>query len=587
MNKVRISAAIASKTGITLYLENGEEMNLPKDSWRTKAIMDEALEPLARHEIVEIDLDTFSVHTRIEKKTNGLVRFMRGAVSKIASALGITKDEPPAQKPVESDPVDPERPCAHTGASAPVTTPAPVEPDPVPAPTPVPAPAPVVQTADPKAPPEKPEEEELVAIVETPAGPKIIPGVEALEKQIERAAYSGNAVGFERFMQRIASVIDTRGHSVKELLNFMKKGDLPIADDGSIVGYKVLKTLNGRIVDCHSGKVPQRVGSRVSMAEKLVDPSRRTQCSTGLHIARRGYLHGFSGDVIMFVKVAPEDVIAVPHGEPDKMRAAAYHIVAQIPGEFHGTLRANRPITGDSTAAKMLADVIAGHHAPIIENVVIGAAYGGDVRVTPVAFEKDEPAEAKPDNGFAKALDDEQEGLSVKELNERINAAIDTTQAAAEVVEEAAEELEDEIAEEEADVENGEDTMNEALVPEVEEAPAAPEPVVETPAEPVETKAERDARRKREKRAAVAKTKVDRIAEKTDKDVKARPARQKAPAKAATAAPATALDPASKEGQRAMKDEAARKLFAEGKSLREIEKELKMCRKRLGKLLKP
>jgi hypothetical protein len=123
------------------------------------------------------------------------------------------------------------------------------------------------------------------------------------------------------------------------------------------------------IVDCHSKKVKQKLGSRVVMDPKLVDPSRRTECSSGLHIARRGYLNHFSGDTIMMVKIAPEDVIAVPMGEPDKMRVAAYHIVGQIPPNVHAALRSNRPMTGDSTASKMLADVLAGNHVPVLEEV--------------------------------------------------------------------------------------------------------------------------------------------------------------------------------------------------------------------------
>lgn len=368
MSKIRIVGAIASKTGITLYLENGVEMNLPRDSRRTKAILDDALAALARHEIVELDLDTFSVERRIEKKTGSLIRFVREKVGKITSLFNTT---------------------ALTVEEAPIA-----------------APDPVV-------------EEELVAYV----GKTRIPGVAALEKQMDRAAYGDNIAGFQRFMERVAAVIEKRGHSVEELLNFMQRGDLPIADDGSIIAYKVLQSAdNESFVDCYSGKVTQRLGSRVSMAESLVNPSRRLDCASGLHIARRGYLRHFSGDTITMVKVAPEDVIAVPSGEPDKMRAAAYHIVAVLPKEVHDVLRSNQPMTDNSIASQMLADVIAGDHMAIIENVVIGSEMGGDVIITQVGGAK--PAPKPFQNGEAQALDGKQVGITVKEVRKAIDKAV-------------------------------------------------------------------------------------------------------------------------------------------------------------------
>ena len=73
-----------------------------------------------------------------------------------------------------------------------------------------------------------------------------------------------NSVGVQAFLARCAQFIDNRQHSVDDLMRFLERGDLPLADDGSIIAYKMLRRKNGSediFVDCHSGNIPQRVGS--------------------------------------------------------------------------------------------------------------------------------------------------------------------------------------------------------------------------------------------------------------------------------------------------------------------------------------
>jgi predicted DNA-binding protein (UPF0251 family) len=329
MNTIRICGAIASKTGVTLFLEDGGQMVLAKDSYRTGEIVRAAMPFLAEHQVAVIDLDAYTAHAILEKKSGGFIRFI---AEKIKGAL--------------------------TGR--------------------------------------------LDAVVDG----KTIPNVQRLEKHIERAAYGESYAGFEVFMKRLAAIIDQRGHTVDELLNFMEKGDLPIADDGSIVAYKVLNSHRslGMFVDCHTEKVTQQVGSLVSMPLEDVDESRRTECSTGLHVARRGYLRGFSGNVMTLIKVAPEDVVAVPVGEPDKMRVRAYHIVAKLSDTAADLLRGGKPMTTHEPSAHILAAVIAGDHIGIIEEVSITRAKGEGVRVTVL------DPEGKPvfrtDHAPIKALDD-------------------------------------------------------------------------------------------------------------------------------------------------------------------------------------
>lgn len=509
-NVVVIVSAIVGKSGITLYHEDGKETNLALDGRRTKDIMDKVTPFIARHEKVEIDLQTFDVHAHIERKTGGLIRFVREKIASVRSWFKPTAEDEVSKDAGAFEPTQP----VNDGAYGQHTY--------------------GVPAAD-------PESETVVAII----GDKKVPGVEALEKHIERAIETGDTEGVEAFMKRIASVIDKRGHSVQELLNFMRNGDLPIAKDGSIVAYKVLKTRHdGKIVDCHSGKVTQGVGSRVVMDEKLVDPSRRTLCSTGLHVARRGYLSGFSGDVIMMIKIAPEDVIAVPIGEPDKMRVAAYHVVAEVPKKVHHLLRQNRPMTTDDDAAKILADVIAGNHVGVLEEVRITEPRGGGIVITKIAEQSVEIVQGV--SGTVKALDDEPERpvLTVKEIRDTVKAT-------------GAAEPEAEITKQHVQMIRGELHVDGEKI--------------ET-----ETAQERRNRIKREKRAAAKAAAGEKISEAAPTD-KSKPVAKKAKVEK----PKRFVEAV----QLTDKQQKVLDLHAEGLSARQIEKQLRMCRKTIAKII--
>lgn len=254
------------------------------------------------------------------------------------------------------------------------------------------------------------EDHTIIAVVDN----KIIPGAENLKGQMATSNKTGNSKGMQELLRRVAAVIDKRGHSTQDLLRFLEKGDLPIADDGSIIAYKVLKSTSkaglkleaGTFVDCHTGKVTQRVGSFVCVDPKLVDPSRTNECSNGLHIARRGYLNGFSGDIIVLCKIAPEDVIAVPTGDPHKVRVCGYHILAQIPANDHTNLRANRQLAY-AESQRLLTMAIKGEHIGRIEEVRINGQYGADVVVTQLTAEAVSPPKVTTKVERTKAIDDE------------------------------------------------------------------------------------------------------------------------------------------------------------------------------------
>jgi hypothetical protein len=486
-NKIRIMTAMADAKSITLYLENGKTHILAVDDAFTSQIMEKITIGLARREIMEIDLDDYSIEKLIEKKTNGVIRFFKKL---IGSPTTIDREIIFAGKLKSDD--------GHTyidETSITGTQPSVVVLD-------------EVSESSTGVEPENEEDgdipdtgETVIEKEEAPTqtvavvrGVEIPNTVENMKPYIDHAIKTDNFMGLQAFMERLAAVAKYRQHTAQELLNFMKRGDLPIADNGHIIAYKVLRVddrQKGIFVDPRTRLVKQRVGSLVYMDHKLVNPSRRTECSSGLHIARRGYLGSFTGDTIVLCKIAPEDVVAVPMNEPDKMRVAGYHILFELPSEAQDLLRRGQPMTSNKVAAQMLADAIAGNHTKIISTTKIGGEYGTNLEIKDVVEGTVVP-EPKSLGKEAKALDDGPKGSDVGRTN----------------IKELRKTVEKTIAEKKAE---------DAKKP-VDKAKSETGSVQSTTS--TETAAERAARRKREKRAAEkqAKEKAEALAKAKPED---------------------------------------------------------------------
>lgn len=390
-----VIAALVDGNFLRLYKEDGSEYNIPQGDSRVKPILDLCL--AARKEdgtlYVEVDVAEANHYAEFEKKSGGLVSFFRVAKSKVAEFFGKTEEKahepakpivlgkvPGRNTPTVTAQVIRKAPSAAAQATklasavdeiishaTPVSNPDFKAPEAMPEPK-------KYQTV-----PDGQEGDTMIAVV----GGQVIAGVEKLKNHIAHAALK-DAVGFNAFMERISKVAAKRRHSVEDLLKFLEKGDLPIADDGSIVAYKRLKTSGSKIVDVHSGKVFQEVGSFVHMDENMVDHNRGQDCSHGLHIARRGYLKSFSGDVTVICKINPEDVIAVPQYDANKVRVCGYHIVAKLSKEQADKVCSNNPMTsGDEASQLLLGNILAGNHTGITEYVKITESFGGGLVITP------------------------------------------------------------------------------------------------------------------------------------------------------------------------------------------------------------
>lgn len=369
MSKI-IKAAVSTKDAFTVTYEDGTKQSFPTDELLTKQVIEKVVPALSRGDKVTLDLDAeiINIYQFVEKQSKGVMKFFRvmknalvgkelteQLVASIAlpmADLNITNEEETIVAVVQPVP-EPALPLE----------PAPVQAEPV-----------TITKADPN---------QQSTHIKTGIAPKqstVIEGAEKLVHQVKHFSTQTSTEGLENFMRRVAVVASVRKHSAQELLDFLAKADLPIADDGSIIAYKRLRSNNknkGSFVDSHTGTVTQRVGSRVFMDVEMVDPNRRNECSNGLHVGRRDYMRSFNGDAILILKIAPEDVVAVPQDySGSKMRVCAYNIVAQVNQEGFNALVNNLPMTEDSEMAYQLTSIIKGNHTPVIETVEITRGKG-------------------------------------------------------------------------------------------------------------------------------------------------------------------------------------------------------------------
>jgi len=402
-NLTRILAAVVDTHNLTLYKENGETVVIPQGDTRIRPILDTAVPLLIKQGYADISLAEIyspSDYAQFEEASSGTVKLFRVAKSKLMGLFGKKQEVP----------VEPVAPMI-AGILPAKVHPAPVESasnvvaeilqHAIPATSPefhdrgIPQQGNVVESwgATIKEHGQDDAPDTIIAVVDG----KVIPGMEKIKTQFGRAAKLGSTQGMENFLRRMASVINDRKHSVEDLLKFMERGDLPVADDGSILIYKVLNKPNravAKYVDCHTRKVEQWVGAFVCMDPSLVDHNRSNECSNGLHVARRGYVKEFSGDVCVLAKLAPEDVIAVPTYDANKMRVCGYHIIAELSPTQYALVRSNKPITDDSDGKILLGKAMAGQHIGKTHEVRITGQMGSGVQVT--ALNAPKPVKVKP-----------------------------------------------------------------------------------------------------------------------------------------------------------------------------------------------
>jgi len=135
--------------------------------------------------------------------------------------------------------------------------------------------------------------------------------------------------------------------AVHQLFQWVKRAGLTITVDGKFIAYRGVMKVNdetienipeehrerlkdAQYVDWHTKTFDNSIGETVSMRRNEVCEDPTTSCGPGLHAATYVYAHngygprpGRDGEVL-FVEICPSDVVAVPNGEPDKMRVCKY-----------------------------------------------------------------------------------------------------------------------------------------------------------------------------------------------------------------------------------------------------------------------
>lgn len=424
---IRIVAAVLDTSKLTLYEANGATITLPQGDTRIRRIIDEATPQISEKGFADINMavDVNNSYMDFEEKSTK-VRFFKIAKDKLKSIFGfgskkeedpiVTSDNLPtiAQEIIIDEPITALVANAETSH---VTRemPANIEKkkmklvemsieknviDEIM--------VHAVKVSDPAFTEESLDKQQAIVGEDgkTPDHPtkndashtiiavtdqnKIIPGMERIKTQFDRAVKLGSIPSVEKFLDRVGAVIKDREHSVEDLLSFLERADLPIAEDGTILIYKVLNREqlpnypDCQYVDVHTGNVPQWIGARIQMDPKMVDSSRNQDCSHGLHVARRGYVREFPGSVCVLAKLAPEDVIAVPKYNHNKMRVCGYHIIAELTTDQFALIKQNKPLTSIPSGQILLAKGLKGDHIRVTHIVEITGNLGKGIKVQKV-----------------------------------------------------------------------------------------------------------------------------------------------------------------------------------------------------------
>lgn len=122
---------------------------------------------------------------------------------------------------------------------------------------------------------------------------------------------------------------------VNHMYPFMEYGKLALTPCGDFLAYKRVKhNGDGDMVDCHSGKIVNNVGTVVKMERMDVNDDPEQTCSYGLHACSHEYLQSFSGSATVTVQINPAHVVAIPTDYNNtKLRCCEYKVIEVLSEE--------------------------------------------------------------------------------------------------------------------------------------------------------------------------------------------------------------------------------------------------------------
>lgn len=112
----------------------------------------------------------------------------------------------------------------------------------------------------------------------------------------------------------------------KELAKYLLNDDYEITKDGYLLAYK---SIRDDYTSHYDEKTLHKVGTVVEV--KDYDSNSNNLCSKGLHFATKSYIkymYGYDNEIIVLVKIHPEDIIAIPkEADNTKGRCRKYEVV--------------------------------------------------------------------------------------------------------------------------------------------------------------------------------------------------------------------------------------------------------------------
>lgn len=197
-----------------------------------------------------------------------------------------------------------------------------------------------------------------------------------LSEQLGRAIQDGNSdnyLALAKFWEKLES--NPSKHSREQAYDFLAAHQFQITPEGDVVGYKGCHRdeagefvsgwaskvagkpsayVNGKAIPERS-KVPNKVGTVVTMprSEVVHDPTRA--CERGLHVSTRSYAESYAHNgALLEVHVNPRDIVSVPtDGGGAKVRVCRYK-VARVALDSYG-------------------------NSPVLRNEPVSNAWAGDV----------------------------------------------------------------------------------------------------------------------------------------------------------------------------------------------------------------
>lgn len=140
-----------------------------------------------------------------------------------------------------------------------------------------------------------------------------------------------------KFWEKVATNPDDR--SREQLFTWLQSHQFTITEDGDILGYKGVHPTVSGFESAHAGtafvdgvefknsRIPNNIGTVVTMPRSAVANDPNVACHYGLHVGDWSYASGFAR-VVLEVHVNPRDVVSIPRDSgARKMRCCRYRVV--------------------------------------------------------------------------------------------------------------------------------------------------------------------------------------------------------------------------------------------------------------------